>query len=240
MDRERNAELDEYLKRCHESYLEERNRVESESLELGRHYDTWLMTLCGGALLLSVACIEKLFHHPPLWSLFIVGPAWFTLACALGCQLRAISRSQTGLNEKVSSLDYEYQKIIAKEQNTPFNDCPPPQSHEYYATKARRLNSCAFWLFIIGVVLLSVFSMINLRHLDGINTEEAIMAGQRPLNESRGTFVGTPNAQPVPRPTNLVQQGTGTTAQPPSSAQPSPNAPSQGGTGSGNSGATGS
>lgn len=195
------------LQAKYDAYIRERTATDSASLEMGKHYDTWFLTLSGGALLLSVTFVEKIAPHPAHYTLWFLAIGWLLLAGAIGCQLWAVSRTTTGLNQKILLLDYEYSRALTEagvsssSNDEEKKEEEEPGKPETFASATRKFNSVAFWSFIFGLFFLALFSVCNIAALpdgESLQSKGSIMGEKKPLNESRGTYVPSPIAKSPP------------------------------------------
>ena len=189
------------LKAKYEAYIRERSETDKASLEIGKHYDTWFLTLTGGALLISVTFVEKIAPNPAPYSLCFLGLGWLGFVIAIGCQLYALSRTATGLNQKILFLDFDYEEALRSTGIETDTATEKPEEPTVYAKSTRFYNKLAFGGFIGGLFFLSLFSICNLVELPNHQSKQNLedtMSDKKPLNESRGTYVPSPAAKSPP------------------------------------------
>jgi hypothetical protein len=131
-------------------YLEERKLLIDEEREAARTFDKAMLTLSGGALGLSLSFIKQLVPHPHLIGL--LATAWSSLAVALLATILGLHISQSAIRRARDMLDGDQRgdKDALNQKNTParWTDC---------------FNWIAATTFMVGIVLLVMFALLNLK-----------------------------------------------------------------------------
>lgn len=134
------------------AYLESRKQYDDAELEVSGRYDTWILTLAGGALGLSITFLEKIAPHPQLDTLCWLKWSWATLITSLLAGLTSLVTSQSAIRENRKELD-----IANDEQRSPRLFFP-----RWFTWLTNILNWASLVLFVIGATLLCVFSFKNI------------------------------------------------------------------------------
>jgi hypothetical protein len=192
----------EYTRILHERYVKQRERLLSASLETAGRYDRTHLTVSSGALALSVTFLDKIAPEPVQWTILVIVIAWVLLLLSIIFQLRALDRSENATKEQVAILDAEYKFYFS-------SDNPADKVREgfikpdnCYIEITKQYNTIARRCLIVGIILIFVFSAINLW------TKENSMPDQddkrQQINEStgaehtRGSY--TPETSELPPP----------------------------------------
>jgi hypothetical protein len=132
--------------RTYQQYLEERKLLVDGERAAGEGFDKTLLTLCAGAIALSVTFVEKVGSagkfKPMLYS------SWGILAFALLLNIRAFLNLQNSYNRLLEMNDELYETGSNKLVN-PFR------------ARVGTLNLYSFWCFVIGITLLLLFAGVN-------------------------------------------------------------------------------
>lgn len=112
-----------------------------------RDRDKAILTLSGGALVLSTTFLSAVFEEPrQVWLLSV---AWILLATSLVSVLFAYETSRSERRVHLQEIDTQLRN--------PMKPAPLVDTK-----RTRRLNRLALWSLVIGLVLLSTFASINL------------------------------------------------------------------------------
>jgi len=87
------------------AYLEARKQYDDAELEVSGRYDTWILTLAGGALGLSITFLEKIAPHPQIDTLCWLKWSWVALIVSLLAALTSLVTSQSAIRENRKELD---------------------------------------------------------------------------------------------------------------------------------------
>ena len=199
----------EYRTQRYEAYIKEREGLQSATLEISGRYDKSILFLAGGGLALSLTFIEKIAPHPQPWSFFVLFAAWVCLILAVMFELHALATSQTAINEQVSSLDSEYQRYLdsLSQDAAEVRAVGAAATQEnVYTEKTRWLNKWSLRFLGTGVLLLCIFSMVNLP----FTQTKSDMADSKTATAllSKGSYVPPKNALPPPPPPQPKPQAT--------------------------------
>lgn len=214
----------EYRKQRYDSYVKERDGLRDASLQISERYDKWMLFLSGGALALSVTFIEKIAPHPRPWSFVILLFAWALLIIAVVLELHALATSQRALTEQVTLLDREYQNFLQSlsqdEHAVAVGPVGSPATAENeYVAKTRTLNAWSLRSFVTGIILLCLFSALNLPYTE----RKGHMGAAAKERLSKGSFVPPRNVLPPPPPPDSTEPAINSRPEP---ALPTPPAPS--------------
>src|ERR1051325_2843837 len=221
-DEPQNLEYD-YRKQRYETYIQDRDALRNDSLEVSGRYDKAVLALAGGALALSVTFLEKIAPHPVPWTFILLALAWLCLIASVLLELYALSTSQTVTNEQIAIADEEYREYLLSLPDHPAIPEPlrvpkSPDVVERWRNKTRRFNDWSRWLLSIGIFLLCAFCFFNLPYVRDM--------AAKPINESRGSYVAPANALPPPPPPAPPASTPATSPTPSAPASPTPT-PSQ-------------
>ena len=154
--------MSDYRKELYEVYSKEREKLNGASLETGARYDRIVLTLSGGALVISLTFLEKVAHNPIAWSLWLIVPAWLLLLGSVALQLLALAASQDAIRLQIERLDNEYTFYFSFTDPAEMVEKRETEGKNRFVTRASRLNTCSRWALIIGMLLLFAFSACNL------------------------------------------------------------------------------
>lgn len=136
-------------------YLEERKSLIDAELEGSRLFDKAILTLAAGAFGLSLTFIRQIVPDIKSGTVFMLIYAWVGFCISLLFTLISFLTSQLACSKQREILEAEY-----------FNN---HSSHDKKANLKNKASVCTWWLnilsistFIIGVILLAIFSISNL------------------------------------------------------------------------------
>ena len=211
----------EYRRQRYDAYVKEREGLLAASLQISERYDKWMLFLSGGALALSLTFIEKIAPHPWPWSFVILLLAWILLIIAVLLELHALATSQRALTEQITILDQEYKKFldsISRDEELAEGAAGNVAVVDNeFASRTRTLNAWSLRSFVGGIILLCIFSAVNLPY----RQEDQNMGNAARERLSKGSFVPPGNALPPPPPPPQP------TAPRPEPARPAPQQPPQ-------------
>lgn len=130
-------------------YLEERKQLIAAERETAQQFDKAILTLAAGALALSITFINQIAPNPKPHSVYFLIGAWILFCSSLLSTLISFLTSQVACRKQRDILD---DKLSSKENN----------KSNKAVSWTNRLNYFSIGFFILGVVLLIVFSAINL------------------------------------------------------------------------------
>lgn len=128
--------------------LDEHRRHLVEALHTAsQDFDKAIMTLAAGALGISIAFVNQVAPHPrdTAW----LATAWSLFAAALVFILISFITSQSAIRWEIDHL---------------YDDPRPKRPHRKWTT---RLNTAAAGAFVLGVVSLVVFALVNVGGVNG-------------------------------------------------------------------------
>ncbi|NCD35098.1 MAG: hypothetical protein EOL87_16985 [Spartobacteria bacterium] len=154
--------MSNYREELYAVYSKERDKLNGASLETGARYDRIVMTLSGGALVISLTFLEKVAQNPIPWTLWLIVPAWLLLLGSVILQLLTFAASQDAIRLQIDRLDNEYTFYFSFTDPAEAVERREPEGVNRFVTRATRFNTCSRWSLIIGMLLLFAFSACNL------------------------------------------------------------------------------
>ena len=131
-------------------YTEERKLLITAERETAQQFDKAILTLAAGALALSLTFIKQIAPNPIPNSIFYLIVAWISFCLSMLSTLVSFLTSQIACRKQRDIIDEE---ISGKNSSNKNNKA---------ASWTNRLNYFSIGSFIIGVISLIVFSIINL------------------------------------------------------------------------------
>jgi len=116
-----------------------------------RSQDRTVLTLSGGALVLSVAFLSDVWSNPSWVPLLIV--AWASFALSVGAMLLAFPVATRRIDDQIVEITRDIYHGTTK--------TTPPKTHPWIA----RLNTAALIFFFVGLIAIGGFATKNI--LDG-------------------------------------------------------------------------
>lgn len=171
-------------------YERERAQLCKDSIDVSARYDQWIVTLPGGALVLSVGFLEKIAPRPLPNTAIWLGCAWGILVASLLAAVGSLFTAMSATDRQIKMLDRDYQ---AEEQGEPRGS-----QKNLWADATKWFNYLSMILFTAGVSLLCTFAFKNF---------PKVYAGQQSSANSAVTNVPATIPPPV---TNSVLQSTTT------------------------------
>ncbi|MDA8215610.1 MAG: hypothetical protein M0Z64_10105 [Nitrospiraceae bacterium] len=141
--------MKENKKEEYQIYLDERKQLIEAERNTAQQFDKAILTLAAGALALSITFINQIAPNPKPHSVYFLIGAWILFCSSLLSTLISFLTSQVACRKQRDILD---DKISNKENNT----------KNKAALWTDRLNYFSIVSFIIGVIALIIFSIINL------------------------------------------------------------------------------
>ena len=136
-----------------EEYLEERKQLITSERDTVQQFDKAILTLAAGALAFSITFINQIAPQPKPYSIYWLIIAWSFFCLSLLSTLISFLTSQAACKKQRDILDDEISKNSKKSNNTEENNA---------ALWTDKLNKVSITFFILGVILLIVFSAMNL------------------------------------------------------------------------------
>ncbi len=137
----------------YKAYLEERKLLIEAERETAQQFDKAILTLAAGALALSITFMQQIVPHPKSESIYPLIGAWISFCLSMLLTLISFLTSQAACRRQRDILDEEMSQINKKSSGTKDNKA---------AFWTNQLNYFSIGFFILGVILLIVFSAINL------------------------------------------------------------------------------
>jgi hypothetical protein len=133
------------------AYLDERRSLVDAEREVSERFDRWVITLSAGALGLSITFIKQIAPKPKAATVWYLGLSWIAFGIALLLMLLSLIMSQSALRKQREILDADYREL---ENARDAKNIP--------AVYTNYLNWASVVFFIVGVVLLGTFTILNL------------------------------------------------------------------------------
>jgi len=194
----------DYREQLYGTYAKEREKLDSSSLQIGARYDHVVLTLGGGALVMSLTFLEKIAPHPATWTLWLIIPAWLLLLASVVLQVLALATSQDAIRIQLQRLDAEYSFYLRADDPVEAVAKRAPEGENEFVKRATRRNICSRWSLILGMLLLFAFSACNMnygRRSDMSDKPTPPVAPQPTATiTNRGSYTPPKNIIPPPPP----------------------------------------
>jgi len=162
----------EYAKSRYEGYVRDRQAYLKESQAISDRYDKAILAMSGGSLALSLTFIEKIAPSPLAWSLWILLVAWLLLIVSVLLGIYALAASQIAIQYEIAHLDQSYREYLQAYKAGKFDQIPEVVPYSNRASRAtQNLNIFSMICLGFGVLLLCVFSLINLQSKTGASPQ---------------------------------------------------------------------
>lgn len=136
-------------------YLEERKSLVGAKREGSRLFDKAILYLTAGAFGLSLTFIRQIVPSIKSGTVFILICAWAGFCMSLISTLISFLTSQSACSKQIEILEGEYvDNHNSQDRKTNHRNKP--------AIWTKRLNILSIFTFIIGVIFLAIFSIVNL------------------------------------------------------------------------------
>lgn len=135
-------------------YLEERKSLVDAEREGSRLFDRAILTLAAGAFGISLAFIRQIVPNIKSGTLFLLICAWAGFSLSILSTLISFLTSQSACSRQRDILEAEYFNSDDKRPENKMKNIP--------AIWTKRLNIISVVSFLAGVILLAIFSSINL------------------------------------------------------------------------------
>ena len=130
----------------YEVYLSERKSLVKAVRDTAQQFDKAILTLSAGAFAISITFINKIALNPEPWTIKVLVASWLSLIVSMVSTLVSFVTSQKAC----------YRQIEIMEDKTGKSDENKPR------VWTDRLNILSITTFIIGIVMLALFSIANL------------------------------------------------------------------------------
>jgi hypothetical protein len=202
--------------RTYAEVITTRDKLHEAEQNIGSSFDKHLLTLASGALAVSIGFVEKIATDPR-WTILLFG-AWSAFAACILTNLLAILISQASINRHaiLNKLSYDLGAGNYDGSNR----------HEHWVS---HLNWTALVFFVLGVVLIVVFSVVNQKGALMAKQSLTDIAVQKsagslvhisPAPQSKPASSGTSPAPAAPAPAQSISTSTAITAAPTTVAKP--------------------
>ena len=136
-----------------------------------------ILTLGGGALALSITFLEKIAPSPHPSTVIILVIAWLALLLSVVMQLLALASSQKAVQLQIERLDSEYGYYRAADNLEEAVRTKPSEPENPHVKCVSTYNVISRWALIFGIILLFMFSGINVQPKgDKMSTEKKTTA----------------------------------------------------------------
>lgn len=153
----------QYLENRRKEYIDERESLIELEWRGGDSFVKTMPTLSAGALGLSLAFLEKLAPKPQLYTLAYIRGTWIAFALSLGLILAGHLASQRSMQKQRDIIDEDWTRQA--NANPDSNAEPPagnPAANNVWSPITFWLNVLSLVAFMLGTILLAVFSWLNL------------------------------------------------------------------------------
>lgn len=151
-----------YTDKLYAEYSAQRDSMHAASLEAAGRSDRAVLTIATGALAVSIAFLDKIAAQPNPSSIFFLVGAWGFLVVAIISQLLALSSSQKACQCQIEILDSEYDRYLYAEDPAEAVRTQRDQESNPFLKRTLKYSAIALWSLIGGIVLMLVFSAINM------------------------------------------------------------------------------
>ena len=135
-------------------YLEERNSLIHAGFEQTKSFDKYILTLAGGTFGLSLLLIKQLVTDFEKGTIGILIAAWTAFSLSILITLISFLFSQKACSKQIEILETWYRKNE--------DELTEEDTKNKFTKLTNKLNWSSMFIFISGVILLIVFSAINL------------------------------------------------------------------------------
>jgi hypothetical protein len=136
----------------HNTYLEERTSLMDAKKESSQYFDKSILTLASGALGLSLTFITKIAPTPKESTVAFLYWAWIFFCASMLSTLVSFLTSQHACQKQIAILESSYFGIQGKTQD-----------RNLLGTITVILNWSSVVLFILGIIFLVAFSVLNIK-----------------------------------------------------------------------------
>jgi hypothetical protein len=173
-------------------------------------HDKAILTLTAGMLGLTITFISNIAPNPPPWTMIFLASGWGGLVLSMVAMLCSFLTGQWACEDQIKLLDQHAAKGIRPEQKN------------YWSKWTKLLNTSSLALFIVGIILVAIFSGINL-----LARTPAAAKSQQPPAQGPNDLADTPKVVPltVPGQPSPATPNPGSGHTPPSSPPVTPAAP---------------
>lgn len=190
-------------KQKYDIYFDERRALTNAINNTDQQFDKAILTLSAGALALSLTFVEKISPTPFPYTKWLLILSWCIFTISMVTTLISFITSKLACERQIEIIEDIY-------KNKPDIDI-----NNKYTLITKYLNYASLTLFMIGVILLVLFSSINIEHKETIMGKDkkqiqkehtppkapaipgrGFAPPNAPLNPDGGTTPPKPPAQP--------------------------------------------
>jgi len=141
-------------KQKYQIYLDERKSLNDAIKETAHQFDKAILTLAAGALALSLTFIKDIAPTPKIGTFYLLFFAWATFIISILATLISFFTSQKACQRQIKIVEIEFLEERSEENDNDKMDNP-------FNRYTRILNMVSIAFFILGVILLIIFSSLN-------------------------------------------------------------------------------
>lgn len=143
----------------HQMYLDERRLLVEGEVQVAARFDKSILTLSGGALLLSMTFVKDIVSGSPndTWALIV---SWILLGMAIAAMLTSLLTSQRAYQRQRDILDKQYGSRGGRDE------C------NWWAWSTKWLNRISITIFLVAIFFLGYFSIKNVEKSLGGQNEQ--------------------------------------------------------------------
>lgn len=146
-----NKEKSEDGSLSYDTYLKERESLVDSEREGAKSFDKFVLTLSAGAIALSLTFINQIASEIFPWTIWFLVTAWGSLVLSMLSTMLSLLTSQASCRKQRDILDDLYKN---KHNNV--------EQGNILSIWTNRLNITSMIFFILGVIFLLTFSIINI------------------------------------------------------------------------------
>ena len=145
--------VEDEIKEELERYRRRRNFLIDVGREASRSYDKYILTLAAGTFGLSLLFIERIASDPVGQTKWFLITSWIAFGASILSTLLSFLFGQESSSKEIEILDSEYGGAIKDNKKI----------KNSFITWTKWLNRVSMILFIVGVILLTIFSSLNIK-----------------------------------------------------------------------------
>jgi hypothetical protein len=167
-----------------EIYNEERKLLVDLHKANADQHDKAILTLTASTLGLTLTFISNIAPNPPLWTMYILAAGWLGLVASIVTMLCSFLTGQWACEHQMKLLDHHAEKAERPDQTN------------YWSNWTKKLNVSSLFLFVIGIILVAIFSGINMLERKPAGPAK----GDTPTSQGGQDLADTPKPPPVTLP----------------------------------------
>lgn len=154
-------------------YFEERMSLAEGERKIAISFDKAIMTLSGGAIALSMTFLDKI--APESKDIYLLISAWISFAFSLSSILFSMILSIEAYKYEIDRVDKAYSD----------NKNPPSSEKNKFTISTDFCNKLSLFTLILGIILLSIFSYVNLKKVEEYNLNKNNKVNRMVVTESK-------------------------------------------------------